>query len=500
MPSTPPIYLSYAWPEPSTPAAAASIVEQFCQVASERGVDLRRDKTEMQPGHSISGFMEEIARGGRIVVVITEKYLRSPFCMAELYGIWQQSKSEVDVFRKRTRFYLGEGGQSILEMQGRMDAIRHWQERNNELDQIVKTNGIAMLGEIDRKTIDLASSLSVHLKDILSAIADTLHPANLDALLEYSFAEQIDEPPVASSSALGLQEEELHPVPPRAMEETIRLRLDAIFANEQQQQCYPYLVDSLPQELVRATARAHLGLMRVSAVGSLNTWNKTVRRWLDATAASARQQVWSLAKAVHLLLLTRLVSEDWLEYWRTTAGNGDKRLIRVALNRESPNLGVEVLAARMVEDRWVQFSEESDQLAEPHPGSAIDTAEVAYRLSKQPTANAAIEELGHDLRGRFKLPPRDALEHKDWLELDANIRTRSGLGKHSYYLVIEEGKDGSQYAHPDTLALMRQYLPNLPRFLLGENSEQFPDGPFVCSPFEVSAVIRGFWDMNPKAK
>jgi hypothetical protein len=50
-----------------------------------------RDSGVMRPGELISGFMKRIGRADRVIVVLSDKYLQSTYCMTELHSIYQRS-------------------------------------------------------------------------------------------------------------------------------------------------------------------------------------------------------------------------------------------------------------------------------------------------------------------------------------------------------------------------------------------------------------------------
>jgi hypothetical protein len=52
-------------------------------------------------GELISGFMKRIGLADHVIVVLSDKYLRSPYCMAELYSIYQRSVGEKEDFLRR---------------------------------------------------------------------------------------------------------------------------------------------------------------------------------------------------------------------------------------------------------------------------------------------------------------------------------------------------------------------------------------------------------------
>jgi internalin A len=55
----------------------------------------------MRSGDLISGFMKRIGQADRVIVVLSDKYLRSPYCMTELHTIYRRSNEEKEEFLRR---------------------------------------------------------------------------------------------------------------------------------------------------------------------------------------------------------------------------------------------------------------------------------------------------------------------------------------------------------------------------------------------------------------
>jgi internalin A len=78
------IFISYNWEDD------IEFVERLDQAFSEKGVNLIRDIRAIPYKGLINEFMERIGRGKCIVVVLSDEYLKSPYCMFELVqiGYW----------------------------------------------------------------------------------------------------------------------------------------------------------------------------------------------------------------------------------------------------------------------------------------------------------------------------------------------------------------------------------------------------------------------------
>jgi len=100
---TPEIFVSYAWGDGSSDDARkrGEVVERMCETLERDGWKVVRDKTAMRYGDLISAFMKTLSQADCVIVVLSAKYLHSPYCMAELYGIYQRSFGEKEGFLRR---------------------------------------------------------------------------------------------------------------------------------------------------------------------------------------------------------------------------------------------------------------------------------------------------------------------------------------------------------------------------------------------------------------
>ena len=78
--------VSYAWGD-DTPEGKhrEATVDRLCAETRRRGRRILRDKTAMGLGDRISEFMRRLAKGKRVFIILSDKYLRSAFCTFELY-------------------------------------------------------------------------------------------------------------------------------------------------------------------------------------------------------------------------------------------------------------------------------------------------------------------------------------------------------------------------------------------------------------------------------
>jgi internalin A len=141
-------YVSYAWGDDRTAEGRTrkAVVDKLCAAAKQRGIQILRDKDVLKLGESISAFMRRIGTGDRIFVVLSDKYLRSPFCMFELSEIWRTSSHEGKDFLTRVRIYALPDAK-IWKPADWTDWAIYWKQEHDALDSRAREYGATILGE-----------------------------------------------------------------------------------------------------------------------------------------------------------------------------------------------------------------------------------------------------------------------------------------------------------------------------------------------------------------
>lgn len=181
-------FVSYAWGNSADPADAGheKIVDEFCSKASVAGFDVQRDKDVMKTGDRISVFMARLARGDRIVVVLSKKYLQSPFCMTELYEIWLQARAEESGLLDRISVYVHDDAK-IWTPADRAGCAVYWRKEFKKLDDLVQEHDFNILSDRDKIAYGMMMKFANSIGDILSTIVDSLLPQSIDALFNHTF-------------------------------------------------------------------------------------------------------------------------------------------------------------------------------------------------------------------------------------------------------------------------------------------------------------------------
>ena len=160
------VFISYAWG-----GEREEVVNRVDQALQARGVKIVRDKRELGYKGSINAFMDRIGRGDCVILVISDKYLRSPNCMYELVEIAENKQFQDRVFP----IVLPDA--DIYNPVRRIQYIKHWEEKRTELAEAIKTLDPANLQGI-REEMDLYDRIRDKVSGLTSILKDmnTLTP------------------------------------------------------------------------------------------------------------------------------------------------------------------------------------------------------------------------------------------------------------------------------------------------------------------------------------
>jgi len=195
------VYISYAWGGESE-----RIVNELDADLQTKGIMVVRDKRDLGFKGMIRDFMQQIGRGHAIIVVISDKYLKSPNCMFELVEIAKNK----DLYDRVFPIVLGDA--DIYNPVNRIKYIKHWEEKLKELDEAMRSVSSANLqgvrDEIDSydEIRDNVSNLTFFLKDMNTLTPEMHENSNFASLinaLEKRLAQARDELLAAVSPALA---------------------------------------------------------------------------------------------------------------------------------------------------------------------------------------------------------------------------------------------------------------------------------------------------------
>ncbi len=173
------VYLSYAWG-----GSSENMANQIDAALQARGIPMLRDKRDIGFKGPIKDFMKDLSQGKAIVVVISEKYLKSENCMFELVHIAQNGAFADRIFP----IILSDA--KIYKAIHRARYAKHWESEINELDAAIKDLGSTANTQSLQKDLNLYTDI----RGVIDQLADILSDMNAltpDLHQESEFSELI---------------------------------------------------------------------------------------------------------------------------------------------------------------------------------------------------------------------------------------------------------------------------------------------------------------------
>ena len=172
------VYISYAWGGESE-----RIVNELDADLQAKGIVVVRDKRDLGFKGMIRDFMRQLGHGHAVIVVISDKYLRSRNCMFELVEIAKNK----DLYDRVLPIVLGDA--EIYDPVKRIKYIKHWEDKLKELDEAMRSVSSAnlqgMREEIDSydEIRDNISNLTFFFKDMNTLTPEMHENSNFGSLI-----------------------------------------------------------------------------------------------------------------------------------------------------------------------------------------------------------------------------------------------------------------------------------------------------------------------------
>jgi len=180
------IFISYAWgdetPEGKTRAHA---VDGLMSALTEDGFLPVRDRDQMRPGERISAFIRRLTRADLVVAMISDKYLRSPYCMFEIYKLWQKHQGVADdLLQHLVPIVLPEV--KVGNVRERLPYLEYWADQADSLEALIRNPKLRPSVE-SWEEVRLVREFAHHVDGILVFLQDVLMPRKLEAHLDDGF-------------------------------------------------------------------------------------------------------------------------------------------------------------------------------------------------------------------------------------------------------------------------------------------------------------------------
>ncbi|WP_392532162.1 toll/interleukin-1 receptor domain-containing protein [Nostoc sp. C117] len=163
------IYISYAWKDNSELGSKREeLVDKISEALISERYNLIRDRNYLTLGKSIHNFMQEIGRGNYVIVVVSEKYLRSEYCMFEAVEIMKHKDYEQKVFP----VILEDA--NIYTKEGKSEYIKYWKQQREKIEKLIASElsdrEYSAMHDVAEKIIEIYGKVD----ELISFISDKL--------------------------------------------------------------------------------------------------------------------------------------------------------------------------------------------------------------------------------------------------------------------------------------------------------------------------------------
>jgi len=476
------VFVSYSWDvERDT-----EIVDELETKCKLRDIKLIRDSNTLQQGERISKFMERITGASHVIVVFSEKYFKSEYCLYELKELLQQKGFEQKVYP------ILVDNLKISDLETRRKFIKFWKtEAREEVLAIRNDVGVGVAPDQD-KTVNLynefiikVDGLMVLLGDILASQAETLKENQYASILDLIRPlhkippSAIFQPPESDQDFMaeikvGLQDE-------LDKSNTIRKAITAQIKAKGSDENSDKLADILIRRCENSLEELLRDEVHNAVDGALQALSS--RPDNDSPLVIKKvQQLTSNADTLFSYLLLYAVREQWMEEYQKGCSLAASNLRLMPFGATAM---VEIVTSRHLQraPRFKLNNVKSEVMGEE------GVAALEQGFDKDDIVTGILRQIW------VKVFPMDAQENLNEKRLGAQIKTRhkrKGTKKSNYYLVVPDDEN-----HPlaDTVVrneLIRR-LPELPLIIL--KSDNCADALVIPDDEELISIIFDFYLM-----
>lgn len=156
----PEVYISYAWEDESE-----KIVNKICTTLETKNIKYERDKKNIEYKGSIKAFENRLGKGDFIILVISDKFLRSKDCMYEVLRIKEHGNMSFRILP------IVLSSAKIHRSVDRIQYIEHWEKEIEMLDAGMKRVNSANLVGV-RDDIDNFTKFRAIIDEIITLLSD----------------------------------------------------------------------------------------------------------------------------------------------------------------------------------------------------------------------------------------------------------------------------------------------------------------------------------------
>ncbi len=186
------VYFSYAWGKESD--RHQKVCDELYEYAQDFATPVR-DRNNTNTGDSILGFEQQIGQAELVVVILSDKYLKSEHCMRELNYVYQSSLNNGQKFNQRICPFILDNdeddptdqGVNIDTMKGRLAYTKYWKTELTEIESLINEVGPEAAGQEAIRYQQEIRSFMNNIVNMLTWISDQIvsrDPSNYEETLK----------------------------------------------------------------------------------------------------------------------------------------------------------------------------------------------------------------------------------------------------------------------------------------------------------------------------
>ena len=145
------VFISYSWESNSE-----KVVQSLCSVLERERINFTIDRKDLKYKDDIKEFMDDMGRGRYIIVVVSDKYLKSPYCMYEMLQI----KKNGDFYKRIFPIVLEDA--KIFTASSKLEYVKYWEEELDKINSKIKEiKDISVLEDIHKENSIVREILNI---------------------------------------------------------------------------------------------------------------------------------------------------------------------------------------------------------------------------------------------------------------------------------------------------------------------------------------------------
>lgn len=158
----PTVFISYNWGSESTADEVESRLKPIATIL--------RDKSSIKPWGSITEFMKRIRETDLVVVIVSDKYLKSVNCLYEVMQLLKDNS-----WNTHSMFLVEDSAKGIYKAIGQLEYIKYWNDEANNLELALKDLSPAQTTN-QAEELKKIKLIQLNINDFIRSVSDSNNP------------------------------------------------------------------------------------------------------------------------------------------------------------------------------------------------------------------------------------------------------------------------------------------------------------------------------------